>query len=90
MKWKPYIEKFGLLVIELHTLPPILVAENLGKTAATAYDATHGFSDQYILEIDVFNKIAKEAGLKGERKYEAKFPNNELATVSINLFKGKN
>ncbi len=88
-KWKPYIQKFGLLVIELHTLPPALVAKNLGKTAATAYDATHGFSDQYILEIEVFNKIAKEAGLKRNTSYEAKFPNNELATVSINLFEGE-
>ena len=35
-------------------------------TAATAYDATHGYSDQYILEVDVFIKIAKdlmEAGI---------------------------
>ncbi len=89
IKWKPYIEKFGLLVIELHTLPPKLVAQNLGKTAATAYDATHGFSDQFILEIDVFNNIAKEAGLEADGKYQAKFPNNELANVSINLFKGE-
>jgi SAM-dependent methyltransferase len=88
LKWKPYIEKFGLLVIELHTLAPNLVADNLGKTAATAYDATHGYSDQYILEIEVFKKIAIDAGLYPEPKYAAKFPDNELATVSINLLKG--
>ena len=41
--WLPYIEKFGLLVIELHTLNPNITAKNIGKTAATAYDATHGF-----------------------------------------------
>jgi len=88
-KWKPYVEKFGLLIIELHTVKPKLVATNLGKTAATAYDATHGYSDQFILEVDVFNSIAKEAGLKPDERYSAKFPNNELATVSINLLKGK-
>lgn len=88
LKWKPYTEKFGLLVIELHTVTPELVAKNIGKTAATAYDATHGYSDQFILEIDVFNKIATEAGLLPDPKYFTKFPNTDLATVSVNLLKG--
>ncbi|PHS08247.1 MAG: polyketide synthase [Kordia sp.] len=89
LKWKPYTAKFGLLVIELHTVTPELVSKNIGKTAATAYDATHGYSDQFILEIDVFHKIAIEAGLHPDPKYATKFPNNELATVSINLLRGK-
>jgi hypothetical protein len=87
-KWKPYVERFGLLMIELHTVKPELVAQNISKTAATAYDATHGYSDQYILEVDVFNAIAIEAGLHPDAHYFSKFPNNELATVSVNLLKG--
>lgn len=87
-KWKPYVEKFGLLIIELHTVAPHLVAKNIGKTAATAYDATHGYSDQFILEVDVFNKVANEAGLYPDERYFTKFPNSELATVSVNLLKG--
>jgi hypothetical protein len=89
-KWQPYVEKFGLLIIELHTINPKFTSDNLGRTAATAYDATHGYSDQYILEVDVFNKIASEAGLQPDKKYFTKFPNNKLATVSINLLKGTN
>ncbi|WP_452220420.1 class I SAM-dependent methyltransferase [Lacinutrix salivirga] len=88
-KWKPYVERFGLLIIELHTVNPKIVSENLGKTAATAYDATHGYSDQYILEVDIFNTIATEAGLLPDPNYFTTFPNSELATVSINLLKGK-
>ena len=87
-KWKPYVERFGLLIIELHTIKPELAAKNLGKTAATAYDATHGYSDQYILEVDMFNKIAAEAGLHPDQNYASKFPNSDLATVSVNLLKG--
>lgn len=87
-KWKPYVEQFGLLIIELHTLNPEITAKNLGKTAATAYDATHGYSDQYILETQVFNKIAQQAGLNPDSNYYTTFPNNSLATVSINLLKG--
>lgn len=87
-KWAPYVSKFGLLVIELHTIAPHLAAAHLGKTGATAYDATHGFSDQYIVEVDVFRRIAAEAGLPPDDRYSAKFPDSELATVSINLLGG--
>lgn len=88
-KWAPYVKKFGLLVIELHTIAPELTAQQIGKTAATAYDATHGFSDQYIVEVEVFNKIASEAGLFPVPQYFKKYPNSPMATVSINLLKGK-
>ena len=86
-KWLPYIKKHGLLVIELHTVSPELISKSLGKTAATAYDATHGFSDQYIVEIEVFQKICKELGLFPDKDLFKKFPDSDLATVSINLLK---
>jgi len=88
-KWSPYVHKFGLLIIELHTIPPNLATQNIGKTAATAYDTTHGFSDQYIVEIDVLHKIAGEARLFPDLNYFKKFPDSEIATVSVNLLKGK-
>ena len=83
--WAPYVKEFGLLVIELHTVSPALVATNLGQTPATAYDATHGYSDQYIVEIPVFLKVLSEAGLYPDSNYSKVFPDSELATVSINL-----
>lgn len=87
-KWAPYIKKFGLLLIELHTIDTKIAAQNIGKTATTAYDATHGFSDQYILELEVFRKVIQQIGLKTVDKHFSKFPNNELATVSINYLIG--
>lgn len=87
-KWTPYVKKFGLLVIELHSIDPELTSQNLGRTAATAYDATHGFSDQYIVEIPVYLKAAEEAGLIPVFNHQSKFPNSDLATVSINLLRG--
>ena len=88
-KWSPFVRKFGLLIIELHTVAPELTAQNLGRTAATAYDATHGFSDQFIVEIEVLQKIAAEAGLHSEASYFKKYPETDYATVSINLLRGK-
>ncbi|RBW63235.1 class I SAM-dependent methyltransferase [Tenacibaculum sp. E3R01] len=88
-KWTPYIHKFGLLLIELHTSKPELVSQNLGRTAATAYDATHGYSDQYIIEIEEYMNAMKSIGLIPDENTFKKFPNSDLATVSINLFKPK-
>ena len=86
-RWSSFIRKYGLIVIELHTIAPQITAKNLGKTAATAYDATHGFSDQYILEIDSFLKVLEELKLQSDPKYFAKFPDSEIATVSINYIR---
>src|SRR5207248_2800238 len=72
-RWKPYVGRFGLLVLELHTLPPALTAANLETTPAVAYDATHGFSDQYLVELPVFVECAHEAGLQADERWQAKF-----------------
>jgi hypothetical protein len=85
-RWKPYVGRFGLLVLELHTLPPAVTAANLDRTPAVAYDATHGFSDQYLVELPVFIQCAREAGLEADARWQAKFPPSELATVSLNYF----
>ncbi len=87
-RWEPFVRRFGLLVIELHTISPRLASTNIGLTSATAYDATHGYSDQYILELDVFHQVAAEAGLYPDQAHFFKFPHSDLATVSINLLKG--
>lgn len=88
-KWRPYVGTFGLLVIELHTIDPKIAAAHIGQTAVTAYDATHGFSDQYILELEVFTRIAEEAGLHSVPAHFSRFPDSELATVSIHLLREK-
>lgn len=85
-RWKPYIGRFGLLVLELHTLPPAITAMNLDRTPAIAYDATHGYSDQYLVEAPVFMRCAREAGLVEDERYAAAFPTPELATVTLNFF----
>ena len=85
-RWAPYIARFGLLVLELHTLPPALTAANLDRTPAVAYDGTHGFSDQYLVELPVFLACAREAGLRASESFQAAYPPSELATVSLNHF----
>ncbi len=83
-KWAPYLKKYGLLIVELHTIDPLIASKNIGKTAITAYDASHGLSDQYIVEYNIFLKAALEANLKPDPEHEYTFPNKEVPIVSIN------
>ena len=85
-QWAPFIKKYGLIVLELHTINSKIAAKNIGETIATAYDGTHGFSDQYIVEYPVFLYCAKQAGI--EKQIETiTFPNEVLGTISINWLK---
>ena len=75
-------------MIELHTVKPELVAQNIGRTAATAHDLTHGYSDQYILEIEEYKKVIEEAGLTMDagkfrqfRRYRFCYGFNKLAEI---------
>ena len=86
LKWSPYVAAHGLLMIELHTVSP-LDARAMQALPATAYDATHGFSDQYIVEIPVFDALAKEAGLSVASTSSRTFPSSLPATVSLRFFK---
>jgi hypothetical protein len=87
MKWSPYVAQHGLLAIELHTIAPEDAQTLQGRMAATAYDATHGFSDQYILEIPVYDAMAEEAGLRSEQVHSRTFPSKGPAMVSLRYFK---
>ena len=85
-RWAPYVGRFGLLLLELHTLSPEMGASHPAKTPVVAYDGTHGFSDQYLVEAPVFLDLAREAGLVSDDGYRAQFPPSELATVTLNFF----
>ena len=76
-----------MLIVELHSIRPKDAAANIGKTLATPYDATHGYTDQYIIEHSCFINAAKHAGLVTVPKYSSTFPDNKKTTVSIQLLK---
>ena len=73
-RWAPYVGRFGLLVIELHSVPYWIAASNLNKTLDPAYRATHGYSDQYIVELDVFLKALAEVNLASVPRYMKYYP----------------
>ena len=85
--WTPYINKFGLILLELHTIVPEFTKDNQKLTPAIAYDATHGFSDQYLVEHNIFKACLEQAGLSIDSNHQYLFPNNENPTISINYIK---
>ena len=68
------------------TINPEITKNNSGKSLACAYDATHGYSDQYLIEYDVFKKCVNKAGMYITEKNEYLFP-SQIPTVSINYIK---
>jgi hypothetical protein len=61
--WSPLARRHGLLVIEAHANRPAVTARMVGRSIGTAVDATHGFSNQYLVESGVFTQAASRAGL---------------------------
>ena len=85
--WQLFIKEFGLICLELHTTPSSWSAASLGSQAATAYDATHGYSDQYILDYHTFKKAVNESGLSFHPEYNWSFPSSQHPAISINYIR---
>jgi hypothetical protein len=61
-RWRPLAQRHGLLVVEAHTVDPAVTSKLIGSTIATAVDATHAYSNQDLVEPEVFMAAAREAG----------------------------
>ena len=85
-KWKNFTFKYGIIILELHTIDPILISKYRGSTLACSYDSTHGYSDQYLIEYVAFLECAKKAKLNLVQD-SILFPNQTIPTISISYFK---
>ena len=88
-RWKPMVERYGWLFIELHTVAAKTIAENPHRTPTIAYDLTHGFTSQYPVERDELLAAAEKAGLRlGAEKLQATFPSDKFVRVSMTYLRG--
>ena len=69
-RWRPVTGRHGWLVIEAHAVAPATTAGLIGRTIATALDATHGYSCQYPVEPQVFAWAAQTAGFRSRAHAE--------------------
>ena len=75
-----------MIIIELHTINPDITKHSSGKSLACAYDATHGYSDQYLIEYEIFKKCLTYCSMKITTKNEYLYPPG-MPTVSINYIR---
>ena len=68
--WLPVTRKHGWIVIEAHAAPAATAARLIGRTVATALDATHGYSCQYPVEPEVFAWATAAAGFSSRQHAE--------------------
>ena len=62
--WRKVIGRHGMVVIEAHIIEPSLVTARLGRSVMTSLEASHGYSHQYLLEIEQHRSAARRAGLQ--------------------------
>ncbi|MAV64000.1 MAG: hypothetical protein CBC84_001460 [Pelagibacteraceae bacterium TMED124] len=84
-RWKRLTSKYGLILIELHSTGIKDTQNNIGTIPMISYIATHGFSDQFIVEHNIYKECIKKAGLNILEKFEVTYPNQSLKMVSIHM-----
>jgi hypothetical protein len=87
-QWEPFVKQHGWLIAELHSLPPEVVADDVSRTPAIAYDLTHGLSGQYPIELREMLDAASAAGLVlGPGEFQARYPCEKLPRISVSYFR---
>ncbi|HEX6525461.1 MAG TPA: hypothetical protein VF070_36445 [Streptosporangiaceae bacterium] len=81
--WRPLAARHGWIVIEAHSVPAPTAATLIGRTLATALDATHGYSCQYPVEPEVYAWAARAAGFtsRAHREPAAEALGHTLLTI---------
>jgi acyl transferase domain-containing protein/acyl carrier protein len=72
--WRAALGAHGLMMLEVHRLPPAIVAPRRDDTEAPHFDAYHAFSGQQLVPADSFVLAAAEVGLFGDPAAFRKYP----------------
>lgn len=80
-RWKPFISRYGLGIIELHKAE----SYNLTESPAIAYEIFHLVSEQYVLSYKMYSELWENAGVTLLDKKS--IPNHSLSpNVSISIY----
>ncbi|MFD2112198.1 hypothetical protein [Thiorhodococcus fuscus] len=64
LRWRPWIGRHGMIVIEAHTADPSHGAAHAGRHVLVPLEVTHGLSHQYLLEAERFRALVAQAGYR--------------------------
>ncbi|MCA9119962.1 MAG: acyl carrier protein [Planctomycetaceae bacterium] len=62
-RWSKVVTGPGLIVLEVHSMPPDAAGRYFDQSESLHFDAYHGYSMQYLVDADVFMMCAAEVGL---------------------------
>jgi acyl transferase domain-containing protein/enoyl-CoA hydratase/carnithine racemase/SAM-dependent methyltransferase len=75
-RWSQAVNEHGLVVLEVHCLPPEVTARYRDESENFHFDAYHALSHQYLLDAPTFLACAAEAGLFCSQGRVVGFPKN--------------
>ncbi|MFE1880682.1 class I SAM-dependent methyltransferase [Streptomyces diastatochromogenes] len=86
-RWKPYIGKHGMVLVEAHSVPAHVASQHLGTLHAAAFDVYRGLAHQYPVEYSTFMTCCRRAGLTASSHVERRHPaTRPFVAVSVNRF----
>lgn len=87
ISWRGVSQKYGMVVIEAHIASPEVSEGLIGQSASAILDATHGYSNQFPVEAEVFLACAREAGYTVVSHQPIGINSVGYPALSINHFK---
>ena len=86
-RWSGVLGKHGLIILEVHCLAPKIVSQFIDKCENLHFDAYHRFSQQLLVEAEVFLMAAAEAGLFPNQGFFRKYPKTlPFSRITLNYF----
>ncbi|HXI26613.1 MAG TPA: hypothetical protein VNG71_22365, partial [Pyrinomonadaceae bacterium] len=86
-RWSQVVNEHGLVMLEVHCLPPDVTARYLDESESFHFDAYHALSHQYLLDAQTFLACAAEAGLFWREGRGVGFPKNlPFTRISLSHF----
>ncbi len=87
-RWAKIIGRHGIMILEVHCLPPQTVYNFLNRCENLHFDAYHSLSKQSLVEPEYFLIAASEAGLLPIPQFSHKYPRIlPFARITLNWFK---
>lgn len=84
--WRAVLGRHGMVIIEAHVIAAALAAERLGRSVMTSLEASHGYSHQYLVEIDAHRAAARRAGLRAVKIHDFGAPLMGAPIMSIDHY----
>src|SRR6478672_347727 len=86
-RWSQILNVHGLVMLEVHCLPPDVTAQHLDESENFHFDAYHAMSHQFLLTAQTFLACAAEAGMFSREGHSFGFPKNlPFTRIPLNHF----